>query len=379
MEKKEDKVDVKHLNEVIKLSRNILKIMLILMVAAVIFIATKVMQDWHVLAIIGNFLNILLPLFIGIAIAWLFEPFVTKLHKKGVNRILGALFTYVLFLLIIIVLGFMIIPTFTSQINEIASSIPHLVSSVTDVFNDIFNSLSATTGFDLAGTRNTILEFINNMGTTLTTGLPTATFNVLRNFLSGGVTFVFGLMIGFYMLYDFHSVKTHIKQLIPDKYRDTTIDLLRRMDKTLRNYIQGTLTIMLMLFIIQSVSLTLVGIKAPLVFALFCAITDIIPYVGPWIGAIPVIVVGFATSPITGILAIIAVLIAQSIENYFLQPVVMGKTMKLHPVTVMIGLLIFQYYFGIIGMILATPIISILKLLFEFFDEKYHFVAKVTK
>jgi predicted PurR-regulated permease PerM len=134
---------------------------------------------------------------------------------------------------------------------------------------------------------------------------------------------------------------------------------------------------MLLLFLLQAALLGLIGIEAPLVFALFCAITDIIPYVGPWIGAIPVIIVGFLQGPLTGFLTGAAVVLAQNIESYYLQPVVMGKTMKLHPVTIMLGLLIFEHFFGIIGMILATPIISVMKVLLDYFEEKYHFINKL--
>ena len=115
-----------------------------------------------------------------------------------------------------------------------------------------------------------------------------------------------------------------------------------------------------------------------MVFGLFCAITNIIPYVGPYIGGVPAVIVGLSISPMTGLFALIAVVIAQLLESYFLQPVVMGKTMKLHPVTIMIGLLIFGHFFGIIGMILATPVISILKTILQFFDEKFSIMDRIT-
>ena len=133
---------------------------------------------------------------------------------------------------------------------------------------------------------------------------------------------------------------------------------------------------MLILFVCQSIGFAIAGLKAPLVFGLFCAVTDIIPYVGPYIGGIPAVVVGFSISPTVGVFTLIAVLICQSLENYFLQPIVMGKTMRLHPVTIMIGLLVFNHFFGILGMVLATPTISIFKTIFNFFEEKYHFLSR---
>jgi predicted PurR-regulated permease PerM len=180
------------------------------------------------------------------------------------------------------------------------------------------------------------------------------------------------------MLFDFDSVKKHIKSLIPKRHKEDTLKLLGQLNRNLRSYVKGTLLIMGILFVFQSIALTIVGLKAPMVFGLFCAITDLIPYIGPYIGGIPAVLVGLSISPTTGIMALIAVVICQCLENYFLQPVVMGKTMTLHPVTIMIGLLVFNHFFGIVGMIIATPTISILKTIFNFFNEKYKFMDKIT-
>ena len=177
-------------------------------------------------------------------------------------------------------------------------------------------------------------------------------------------------MIGFYLLFDFKKFQSHILSLLPHSWHENAVDLMQRINGKLRSYVQGVLIVMLLVFVTQSIGLTLAGLKAPIVFAIFCAITDIIPYIGPWIGGIPAVVVGFTVSPMTGVLTLISIIVCQLLENNFYQPLIMGKTMKLHPVTIMIGLLIFSYFFGMIGMIVATPVIASLKLIFEFIEEK---------
>ena len=114
------------------------------------------------------------------------------------------------------------------------------------------------------------------------------------------------------------------------------------------------------------------------IFAFFCAITDVIPYFGPYIGGAPAVIVGFTISPMTGVCALISIIVVQILENNFYQPIVMGKTMKLHPVTIMIGLLLFGYYFGIIGMIVATPVIASIKVILLFVDEKLNVMTKIS-
>ena len=162
--------------------------------------------------------------------------------------------------------------------------------------------------------------------------------------------------------------------MLPNKWKDGYKDLCGRINESLRSYIQGLFLVMFLVFITQSIGLTIAGVKAPLVFALFCAITDVIPYVGPYIGAVPAVIVGFTMSPIVGICCVISIVVVQLLENNFYQPLIMGHTMKLHPVTIMIGLLVFEHFFGIVGMIVATPAIACLKVIFTFINEKANLI-----
>ena len=127
-----------------------------------------------------------------------------------------------------------------------------------------------------------------------------------------------------------------------------------------------------MVFVCDSIGFAIIGLQAPVLFGLFCGLTDLIPYVGPYIGGIAAVIIGFSQSTFTGILAIVICVVVQSVENFILQPLIMSKTMKLHPVTIIIGLLIFEHFFGIVGMILATPIIALLKVIYHFVAEKFN-------
>ena len=94
-----------------------------------------------------------------------------------------------------------------------------------------------------------------------------------------------------------------------------------------------------------------------------------IPYAGPYIGGAPAVIVGFTQGPVTGILTLLTIVVVQFLEGNLLQPVIMSKTTKLHPVTIMLGLLIFGHFFGIIGMVLSTPIIAACKTVALYFNE----------
>ena len=218
---------------------------------------------------------------------------------------------------------------------------------------------------------------LETFGNNLTTNIPNLLINFARGLVSGGMFVLLGIMIGFYMLYDFDKLNEHFIKILPKSWKQNATELMSRVNHSLRGYVSGVLLVMLLVFISQSICLSIVGLEAPLVFALFCALTDVIPYFGPYIGAIPAVLVGFTMSPLTGVFCIIAIVIVQLLENNFYQPLIMGHTMKLHPVTIMIGLLIFEHFFGIIGMIVATPVIATFKVIFTFIDEKIELVKKI--
>ena len=96
--KKSDSVDYTKLNEGIRIGVNILKIVFVLTIVMLVFICSRLLGDWGIVPFISKILTIISPLFIGIGIAWLLDPFVTYLNKKGVSRILGAIFVYVILL-----------------------------------------------------------------------------------------------------------------------------------------------------------------------------------------------------------------------------------------------------------------------------------------
>lgn len=378
LRRKNDSLDYGKLNEGIRISVNILKIVFILVIVCLVFICSKLIGDWKILPFIGKMLTIISPLFIGIALAWLFDPFVSSLQKKGVSRILGSIFVYILFLSFIYLLIRLMVPSITNQLNDLAKSVPDFINYLKDNIDSFFDNLNNLGNYNFTDIKIGIYDSINDLSKSLTVDLPTTIVNVISNIVSGGVNLLIGLLVGLYMLFDFDNVKKHLHSLIPKKYQKDTVALINKLNNNLKSYVHGTLLIMFILFIFQSIALWIAGLEAPMVFGLLCAVTNVIPYIGPYIGGVPAVVVGLSISPMTGIFALIAVVLAQTLESYFLQPIVMGKTMKLHPVTIMLGLLLFGHFFGIIGMILATPVISILKTIFQFFNEKYSIMERIT-
>lgn len=377
-EKKDKELDVTRLNEIIRISNNLLKIFYPLAVALAILLITYVLNEWKVLSFILKILNIISPLFIGIIIAWLFDPLVTWLSNKKINRVLSTILCFVVVLGGIYLFLSLLIPILVSQVNDFINTLPNILSYVQKFIDNLFDKIELSSGYSLESSKLGVYNAIQKFSVSFAVKLPDTIISILKSILSGGVALGLGLMIGFYMLINFNNVRRQLLNLVPTRWQNGAIYLTDKLNETLRNFVQGTLTIALIVFIISSIGFTVAALKAPVLFGLFAGFTNMIPYIGPYIGAIPAVIVGFSMNPFSGIVTLIVAIIVQILDSTILQPIIMGKTMKLHPVTIMLGLLIFGSFFGIIGMMVATPIMSVLKIIWTFIDEKYAILENIT-
>ncbi len=367
----EKELNMKNVNETVLLAKKILHISYFLIIIAGAWAITMLVKELKIFDFILEVLTIVAPLFIGIFIAWLFDPAVKKLQKKGIKRTIGSIIMYVLFLGCLFIIISAIIPLLSDQINDFVQTLPGIFDSVKSWIDEVFHKLSAIQNFDAEGFKVDLFKKIEEIGTSLTQSLPSITVNLAKSVFGGLGTLLVGMIVGFYLLVGFDNVNDTIITIFPEKMQDNVKELITEINNSLRRFVDGAILDSTFVFIITSIGLWIVGLKAPLLFGLFCGLTNVIPYAGPYIGGIPAVIVGFAQSPTIGILVLVVIAIIQFLEGNFIQPVIMSKTTKLHPVTIMLGLLVFGHFWGIIGMLISTPIISVVKSIILFFDEKY--------
>lgn len=375
MKKKEleEVIDKKKINELVSLSKKFVNVAYILLIVLGIYAITILLKEWKLLSFFRTLISIISPLFIGLVVAWLFDPIVTYFTKKNLSRKLSTFIVYLLFLIIIgIILG-MIFPLLSDQLTDFAKTIPQIIDSIKNWISDIFSNLKNIEGFDAEGVKNNLFANIEGYAGDLTSSLPTIIVNLVSALFSGLGVVVVGLIIGFYILISFDNFGDAL-EFLPENIKEDTQNVIEVVNKCLRRFVEGALIDSTLVFIVSALCLWMVGLKAPLLFGLFCGITNVIPYAGPYIGGAPAVIVGFSQGMTTGLLTLLVIAIIQFIEGNFFQPVIMSKTTKLHPVTIMLGLLVFGYFWGIIGMVISTPIIAALKALFIYFENKYNFL-----
>ena len=370
MKNKKEELDSRGLNEVISLSKKILKILYIVLIIGALLAIITIFKVSGLFALLMGVLKVISPLFIGFVIAWLFNPLVKKLKDRGLPKVLSALIVYAIFLILLFLFIRVFIPVIYSQLNDLLNKIPSIINDVTK-FSEDFATQFSVGGINISTVRENIFTSIEAYILGITNSLPELIINIVVNLFSGLGTILISLIVGLYMLFDFDSISKHFIKLLPKKYQYEINCLLTNIGKEVRKSINGTLLIATMVLVCDTVGFTIVGLEAPLLFGVFCGLTDLIPYIGPYIGGAAAVIVGFSQSTIIGISVLIICIIVQLVENYILQPVVMSKAMQLHPVTIIIGLLIFGYFFGIIGMIIATPCIALLKVIYRFVVNKF--------
>ena len=367
----EKRLNTGKLNQLIGLGNNIGKILYILFIILLIYVITLIFREWKILSIFGKILSIISPLFIGWFIAWLLNPLVKKMTSKGMKRGLAVALAYLIMILVIGVIIGVTIPSLGEQISDIVSAIPKIVEDIKGWIDGIFVKLSNLSLENLDNIKAAFLLKIENLATDIQTDLPTTAVNIISSLASGIGVILLSLVLGFYILFDFDKVSRGFINLFPKKSRREIKELISKLDETLYSFVSGTLWLSLLLFVVSVIGFEIIGLNAPVLIAFICVVTNLIPYIGPYMGAAVAAAIGFAESPLVGALTLAFILVTQTLEGEILHPIVMSKKMNLSPITIIISLLIFEYLFGIIGMVIATPVVALLKIIYVFLDEKY--------
>ena len=368
--KRKKEIDTDGLNEVIHLSRNVLRVIYIITIISIILGAIAAFHFLGLFNIILGVLNVISPVFIGFIIAWLFYPLHRKMINQGVNRILSAILIFIMIILIIGVFIYVFIPVISSQVNDLVSYVPSVIDSTTDFLTKTVNSISIK-NLDITNIQNGLLTSIESFILEFTSSLPNNILEIIKSLVSALGTIVISLIIGIYMLIDYDNIILSINKLFPKKRHEEYQELVNNISTNTRRVVNSTLFVAFLVFVFDTIGFAAIGLKSAMLFGLFCGLTDLIPYIGPYIGGGVAVIIGFTQGPVIGFGVLIIAVIVQLLESYILQPVVMSQATDLSPIIIIVGLLIFGYFFGITGMVIATPCLAIIKELCVFIKKRY--------
>lgn len=293
--------------------------------------------------------DVVLLLLVALILASAIDPWVDWLNRKGIPRTLAIFLIYLLAILIILFSGFILFDPLSREIKNLAKDFPFYWDKLSFGWSS-FADFSKYYGIE---------DTIQNTLSMLQNGIASLTTNILGGLLSFfGSIFSIGLVlvITFYLaLYD-NLMKKKFREMLPVKYQPYTLNLINRIQAKIGLWFRGQILLCFVIFCLSLIGLWALGIKYFFVLALFAGIVEIIPYLGPFIGAVPAIFVAFTQSPILGVSVLVLYIIIQQFENYFITPQIMKKAVGMNPVIVIIAMIIGAKVAGIIGIVLAVPI-----------------------
>lgn len=306
--------------------------------------------------------KIIMPFLIAFSIAFIFEPFIVFLEKKKINRKIAIGFIVGLFILIIYLLIRFAIPLFIKQLGMLIEMLPDYLNRLEEIIQNITNKFQKLPG-NLHIDYDKIESILNEK---LSKTIETFTSTLQRSF-SYIIQFLITPILAIYFLNDYQKIEQKIKDKLINNKKIVLYDTLSEIKIALRQYVKGVMLVMVILTLAASFCFLVVGIDYAFLFGVIIGITDIIPYIGPYIGGAIVVIFTIVSNPSKVIIILIIIIVLQFLEGNFLVPKVQSKTMKTHPIMVLLSVAIFGELLGIFGMIIAVPLEKIVEIIIKSF------------
>lgn len=312
--------------------------------------------------------NIFLPFFIALIISYLLNPLVTMLNGNNrIPRSLAVLLIYIVFFGSITIISINAMPILVLEIKDLSEYIPSMIERFNSWLSDIRHNPSHPLPDNF---QNSIDSTIENLETKITESFSNIT-EWISNTINVVITIVLVPFLAFYMLKDYEILEKTVITFVPKKNRKKIIRVARDIDDALGNYIRGQLIVCAIIGVLAYIGYLIVKLPYALVLALIVALTNIIPYVGPIIGATPALLVSLSISWRMAVSVFIVNILIQLIEGNVVSPQIVGRKLNMHPLFIIIALLIGGKIAGILGLILAVPIFAILRVIFQHVSTYY--------
>lgn len=304
---------------------------------------------------------VLTPFLISVIIAYLLNPLVNMLHRKGLPRGLSIMVIYALFFLLMTALLINAIPLIIDQLRELGEHLPQLVEDANGWLKGFHEDKKRLFPDAVVKAIDQNLSGLEARATATITEILEGIGNAME--IAAGV-FVIPFLV-FYMLKDLKVMERTVIVFFPKQNRQEVVRLLRSVDEALGNYIRGQLLVSFVVGVLAYIGYLIVDMPYALLLALLVSVFNIVPYIGPFIGAAPAVLLALIESPMLAVKVLVVNLIIQQLEGNLLSPLLIGRTLKLHPMLIIFALLLGGELFGVVGLILAIPVTAVGKVILQ--------------
>lgn len=309
-------------------------------------------------------------------VALLLNPLVAGMNRLKMPRALGVILVYLSFLAVLVV-GFIVaVPPLAGQLRRLVDNMPQIEEALNRVLMDLQQWLaSLNIVVDIPGEVNGVIASLQQGWTSL----AGAFFNFSLGVVGGLVTFVVIIFTSFYMLIDGRRIHRFLVRLVPAE-RGAAERYLRGLQTSFSRFVRGQAVLGLAVGMASGLGVWILGWQAvnvwpegsqyALLFGVWAGITEVVPYIGPWVGAIPPVVLAFFHSPGAALWVALVYLVVQQLEGHILVPNIMGSSVGVHPLLVIFSVLAGAQVGGILGMLAVLPLLAMVRWTFDFFQLK---------
>lgn len=305
---------------------------------------------------------ILLPVFVAGFCYYMFDPIVRFLEKKGVHRVVGFLISFVVLMILIVLIFMNVVPQLVNQAVQLSQMLPSYAEEAGKWIEELVQR-DELKGIDLTEQlkdANLTLNNIINMVIVSVTNSLSKIVSVLMKFFVLLFTVPFILV---FMFKDGHKFPNALSKFFPSSVRKELRETVTEMNDTLAAYISSTFLDALIIGVMSFIAMTVFKQPYALLLAVFCGVTNIIPYVGPFIGAVPAVIVGLFVSPWQALYMALSILVIQQLDGNLIKPLLFGKSLNIHPLTIILVLIGAGSVGGILGMLICIPVYAVTKTL----------------
>lgn len=339
----------------------ILSIIIHLLAAAtLILVCTKIS---FLFKPVGIFISTLFaPIIIAGFLYYVMNPVVGLLEKFTKKRSRAILIVFILIALGFVFFIGIIIPNLLSEVTQLASSMPRIMREQQMAVTELLNRPELSNG-DIQRYWNELNISTGRVINGIVNGFTTSIGSVISVLSRSIILMVTVPVILFYMFKDGEQLPSAIRWFIPEKQQKNAEELIQTVNKTLSSYISGQALVCLYVGTGAYITFKLLGIPYAFLLACIAGMMDIIPYIGPWIGVAPAFIIAFANSPQSALILALSIIVIQLGESYLVYPLIMGKSLNMHPLTIILILLVAGNLAGLVGMILALPTYAVVKII----------------
>jgi predicted PurR-regulated permease PerM len=306
-----------------------------------------------------NFLRpALTPFIIALLITYILRPVYLRFKKWGLPKSMSLLLTYLLLFVFLGVFFGIFIPLFLAQFKEFLYYIPKIQKGLIKLYSNykIFLERSAYGAqIDQFISRN--VANLSSLFTGLAKSISALGISLVNFFFE----LVLGLVISVFFLKDWTLISSTIKQILQAASGAEAVAFLKESNLRVAQFIKGQLTVALITGFLTGLFLFFLGVPLAGFVGVLVSIFDLVPYFGPIVAGLAAVLLALSVSPTLALWALVAIFLVQQIENLLISPLVVGRNIQIHPLTVLFALFLGGFLFDFIGIILAVPVAGIIK------------------